>query len=99
MWIQIPPVTPGRFVQAGITNTNLLPCSSEGEQTVDNRQVVRSIRTTATNFSPTQHALVAEPGYARVSETRVHRDVQVRPLPGAPPFHAGVTQRIRVPGF
>ena len=41
-----------------------MPCSSAGEQAVDNRQVVRSIRTTATSCSI--HVPVAEPGYARV---------------------------------
>lgn len=70
-----------------------LPCSSAGEQAVDNRQVVRSIRTTATSFI--FHAPVAEPGYARVSETRVHSGMQVRPLPGAPFFQSRFVQSQR----
>ena len=65
-----------------INHHSPMPCSSAGEQAVDNRQVVRSIQTTATSF--TFYAPVAEPGYARVSETRVHSGMQVRPLPGAP---------------
>ena len=69
-----------------ITNSPTPQCrvaQRESRRSITTRSSVRSGPRQPVSFCSI-HAPVAEPGYARVSETRVHRDVQVRPLPGAP---------------